>query len=80
MSPTTTLGIEPAYIIRRKSDGYPISVNKSQMEIALATGDYEYSEPYEHRGFTYSNGSGTVEVPNGYRVAEGQKTIDPRLG
>jgi len=32
--------VERAYLIHRKRDGYPMTVNKSQLDKALATGDY----------------------------------------
>ena len=83
---TTDDTVERAYIIRRKSDGYPVEVNAEQLKQARKTGDYVVEGRrdcggYYATGTTY-NGK-TIDnhyVPKGYRVKEGTKTKDRRLG
>ena len=67
--------VERSYLVRRKSDNYPLTVNDDQLEKALATGDYTLDPNFEDGGFIYNN----TYVPPGYRIADGQQKQDQRL-
>lgn len=64
-----SLSVEQASVIRRVSDGYPITANESEKEELLQSGEYYDDNEFLDGGFWYSEGSDTVFVPDGYRVA-----------
>jgi len=74
--------IERVYKVRRKSDGYPMTVNISQRDKAIATGDYIYEGPDEDAGGYYYSGETEYHntwIPQGYRPARNQRKLDQRL-
>jgi hypothetical protein len=72
--------LEPQHLIRRKRDRYPLTVNDSQLEKALATGDYELVQKFWGGGYLYSDGPGETYVPPGYQIKNGHELGDERLG
>lgn len=61
--------VEPAYLVIRLTDGYPMTMNEQELEQALDTGAYQYAGPAPEGGYFYSDGDqhqGTW-VPEGYR-------------
>ena len=61
--------VEPCYLVHRKADGYPFTVNHTEYEECLRKGEIEPgAEPFGG-GFYFSNGGDfdNVWVPAGHR-------------
>ena len=77
-SSKSELKTEQGYLIRRKKDGYPMTVNAKTLSKALGTKDYEYEgrATYETAGgFFYNNGY----IPGGDILVEDCQYQDDRL-
>lgn len=75
---------EQGYLIRRKSDGYPMVVPIATAVKASGTGDYHIEGKYagheNSAGFLVNdNAGGELWVPPGFVVVDGSRYEDDRL-
>ena len=69
-------------MVRNKQTGYPVSVNKEQLDTALKSGNYEVIPDEQTGGVYYSGWIGNREsgnmfdgyIPEGYRIVQDSQT------